>query len=125
MKTEKKRQHAIIILAAKDISDRSKLAHDDSIEGFESVLKNPNHGSFAARNPGKGKVVYIKRSQINGDNWVDSVHENSEVEDFLTRYLATTKNDLAILVSLSMRSSMLSKYENDFMEVIKSIKTVK
>ncbi|MEZ4871554.1 MAG: hypothetical protein R2827_04760 [Bdellovibrionales bacterium] len=49
----------------------------------------------------QSKIRYVKKYSLNGKEWVDSLHESSEVEGYYTRYVATVSGGLGILVTFS------------------------
>ena len=91
-----KSTQAIIILTAKERGPA------DTLQAYKAYLSNPKAipavGSGAPR---KSKVLHIKERNIAGHGWVDGMQLGSEVTDFYTRYLATIKGRLAIIITFS------------------------
>jgi hypothetical protein len=56
--------------------------------------------------------------------WVDGFHKSSEVPNYLTRYLATTKGRIAVLVTFSAHQLYYSKYSGDFLKAIGSLRVI-
>ena len=82
----------------RDYSDsKKKLAH----RWFRTVwaaFENKNNSKLA-RDSDLCEVVYTpKKYNINDHPWLDGLHLNSEIPGYYTRYLATIKDQLAILV---------------------------
>lgn len=61
---------------------------------------------------------------INQHTWVDGMHFASEIPNYYTRYLATTKDKIAILVTFSAHKAHYAKYSNDFFKAIESLRVV-
>jgi hypothetical protein len=74
--------------------------------------------------PYTSKVKVVKKRKISGVNWVDAIHLGSEVETYYTRYAATVKDSLGILVTFSAHKDHYGKYSNDFMKAVQSLKVI-
>ena len=46
---------------------------------------------------------------------MDGFHKSSEIQNYLTRYLATTKDRIAVLITFSAHTLYYSKYSQDFL----------
>lgn len=107
-------REAIIILTAKQVGPK------DSLNEYINYLKQPKRVPGA---PGPSEIrVQPKRVQISGHVWVDSIHLGSELPNFFTRYLATTKKNLAVLVTLSAHRTAYQKYSVGFSNLINSMR---
>ena len=60
--------------------------------------------------------------EINGQRWVDALHLASEIPGFYTRYLASVKEDLGVVVTFSVSQDMYNLYQPVFDKMIKSIR---
>lgn len=111
-----KKRDAIIILAAKLRGDQDSLdqylAHVKQIKAYTSVQGVPV----------KSQPKYAKTAEINAHGWVDSLHLDSEIPNFYTRYLATIKNDIGVLVTYSIQKNKYGQYVNDFEAMVKTLK---
>ena len=113
---ESKKREAIIILAAKLKGDI------DSLPQYLSYLKQPKvYVSVSGKNM-QSEPVYAKETMINSQPWIDSIHRDSEIPGFMTRYLATTKQDIAVLVTYSIVKNKYQDYLNDFENMVKTLK---
>lgn len=115
-KYSQKAKEAIIILTAKE------KGPTDSLQQYESYLKNKR---VIMSNTGKelpSHVYTVKQVQINGHPWVDGLHINSEIESYYSRYLATTKDQIAVLVTFSGHKEHYTKYSQDFFKAIQSLR---
>ena len=101
----------------------AKLKGDqDSLDKYQEYLAKPR--AFNAPN---GKSItsqskYAKVMQVNGHPWVDSIHMESEIPGFYTRYLATVKQDIGVLVTYSINKNKYQEYLTQFEDMVKSLK---
>ncbi len=117
-KFNKKAKEAIIILTAKEAGP------NDSLNYFYSYLKKTRTLPNRNQAPIMSKVIHVKRRRIVNHEWIDALHMSSEVESYYTRYLATIKEGLAILVTFSAHKRFYTKYSMEFLNAIKSLKVV-
>ena len=111
-------KEAIIVLTAKEAGPA------DSLAAYKAKLKTPRQvpnkkGSFV-----KSKIHSVTEKTLGGHRWVDGLHEGSEIASYYTRYLATVKDRLAILVSFSAHKAHYTKYSNDFLKSVNSLKVI-
>ncbi|WP_413558085.1 hypothetical protein [Bdellovibrio sp. HCB209] len=114
----KESKEAIIILTAKEVGPTDTFplyqAHLDS-----PISSNSKAGALTS------KVVYkSKQETINDQVWLDSLHMNSEVPNYFTRYLATIKDKIAILVTFSAHKQYYTKYSQDFFKAVMSLRVI-
>jgi hypothetical protein len=112
-----KAKEAIIILTAKEVGPTDTLAQ------YMAHLKEPR--SLPANKggpPTPSKVLHVQQRNINNHPWVDGLHLGSEVTTYYTRYLGTVKDRIAILVTFSAHRSHYTKYSNDFIRAIESLR---
>ncbi|MGE0616924.1 MAG: hypothetical protein AB7P04_14930, partial [Bacteriovoracia bacterium] len=111
-----KKRDAIIILAAKMKGDQ------DSVEAYLAYLKQPKVYTSLRGKTVKSEVRFAESKMINDHMWVDSLHLESEIPGFFTRYMATTKNDIGALVTYSINKDKYSLYVNDFDAMVKTLR---
>lgn len=111
-----KKRDAIIILAAKLRGDQ------DSIDQYLSHVKQVKSYTNIQGVPIKSQPKYAKTIEIQSHGWVDSLHLDSEIPNFYTRYLATIKNDIGVLVTYSIQKNKYAQYVNDFESMVKTLK---
>lgn len=114
----KKQKEAIIILTAKEVGPADTLANYTTY--LQSIKTLPGKNGV----PTKSKVINVQQRSINNQLWVDGMHEGSEVTAYFTRYMATIKDRIAILVTFSAHKEHFSKYSNDFRVAIDSLRVV-
>lgn len=115
-KFSKKSRPAAIILTAKEAGP------NDNLSMYERHLKMPKTNRKQPNR--KSKVYRVDRKNIASHTWVDALHYGSEIGSYFTRYLATTKGKLAIVVTFSGHKDHYSKYSTDFIKAIRSLKVV-
>lgn len=114
----KSTREAIIILTAKEVGPTDSFEIYRSHLNEQRVLTGKGAGS-------KSQVVYkAKDVKINGQNWIDGLQLGSEIPNYYTRYLATIKDRLAILVTLSAHRLHYTKYSQDFFKTIQSLRVI-
>ena len=121
-KLARKQKEAVIVMVAKEAGSLDTLNH------YQMFLRNPRD----VKQKGKGgviksKVVHVKQKILNGQPWVDGFHQESEVPKYFTRYVVTKCCDnspvkLGILMTLSAQKDHYTKYANDFLKVISSLR---
>lgn len=116
----KESKEAIIILTAKEVGPT------DSFPLYEAHLNSPiTLTSRSGGAVGASKIVYkSKNVQINDQTWIDSLHLGSEVPNYFTRYLATIKDKIAILVTFSAHKQYYTKYSQDFFKAVMSLRVI-
>jgi LPXTG-motif cell wall-anchored protein len=111
-------QQAIIILTAKEVGP------SDSLPQYESHLKAPRQIQSRTGQLITSEVLNVYVNKIAEQPWVDGFHKSSEVPNYLTRYLATTKEKIAVLITFSAHTLYYSKYANDFLKAISSLRVI-
>jgi len=111
-----KKKEAIIILAAKIQGDQ------DTLDQYLSYLKNPKTYTNSQGKQITSQVKYAQNKSIQDQPWADSLHVDSEIGGFYTRYLATVKDGIGILVTYSVNKNKYSDYSPMFEEMVKTLK---
>jgi len=109
-------QTAIIILTAKEVGPSDGLTQYQSYLKETKVIPNPNG------KPTRSELKGVKIRKINGQDWVDGLQLGSEIPTYYTRYLATTKDSIAVLVTFSAHKRFYTKFSNDFFNAILSLR---
>ena len=115
---KKKASEAMIILTAKQKGPPDSLAQYINYLKSPRTIKNPKGGNFTS------KVFHAKQRTINQHMWIDGFHHGSEVPVYYTRYLATVKGSLAVLVTYSAHKDHYKKYASDFAASINSLRVM-
>lgn len=117
--SSKESKEAIIILTAKE------MGPTDSISLYEGHLNTPITLNLKSGATSMSKIVYkAKNVQINDQMWVDGLHLGSEVNNYFTRYLATVKGRIAVLVTFSAHKQFYTKYSQDFFKAVMSLRVI-
>ncbi len=111
-------REAVIILTAKEVGP------SDSLPAYEQHLKTPRTIPSRTGQPIQSQIQKVESRMINQHTWIDGMHFASEVPNYYTRYLATTKDKIAILVTFSAHKAHYAKYSNDFFRAIESLRVV-
>jgi hypothetical protein len=109
-------KEAMIVLTAKEVGPMDDLGQ------YETYLKTPKNISDPTGKPLSSKVRQVKKTTINGLEWVDGMHLDSEVPFYYTRYLAAKKDRIAVLVTFSAHQRFFTKYSNDFFNAVNSLR---
>lgn len=113
---EGKKRDAIIVLAAKLKGDQ------DSLDQYLTYLKAAKTYTSVAGKPVKSEPKYAETKNLNGQAWVDALHLESEIPGFFTRYLATVKQDIGVLVTYSVNKAKYQQYLESFENMVKTLK---
>jgi len=110
------RSEAILIAV-----NKNKDEVDDHLPKYRAHLKIPRDMVDLAGVSSKSKVRYVKDTKIQGHPWIDALHLGSEIPGFFTRYLATSKEKIATLVTYSISESAFAKHSKTLDTAIKTL----
>jgi hypothetical protein len=113
---DQKKKEAMIVLAAK------LKGNQDSLDQYLTYLKAAKTFTSIQGKPVKSEPKYAKTVNLNGQPWVDALHLESEIPGFYTRYLATVKQDIGVLVTYSISKPKYQAYLDDFDTMVKTLK---
>jgi hypothetical protein len=113
---EQKKRDALIVFAAKFKGEQ------DSLIAYEAYLKAPKSYTSVQGKPIKSEPKFTKSTNLNNQAWIDSLHMESELPGFYTRYLATVKDDIAVLVTYSINKNRYAEYQDEFENMVKTMK---
>ncbi len=113
-----KTKEAIIILTAKEVGPT------DTLPAYLAHLQTPRTIAGRGGASSKSQVIHVKERIIGGQMWVDGMHLGSEVGPYFTRYLATIKDRISILITFSAHKQHYTKYSADFIKAVESLKVV-
>ncbi len=115
----KESKEAIIILTAKEVGPT------DSFQQYEDRLNSSFQVTGRSGTPTPSKPSYkAKKIQINGQTWIDGLHLSSEVPNYFTRYMATIKEKIAVLITFSAHRNFYAKYSQDFFKSVQSLRVI-
>jgi hypothetical protein len=109
-------KQAVIVMAAK------VAGAEDTIPNFVNYLKQPRRITTKVGTPMPSQVMYSQTRTLAGGTWVQAQHVSSEIQDYYTLYLATVKEQLAILVSFSAEKTNYAKFNPIFDRALKTLK---
>jgi hypothetical protein len=113
---ESKKREAMIVLAAKLKGDQ------DSLDQYLTYLKATKSFTTPQGRTMKSEPKYAKSVVLNGHSWVDALHLESEIPGFYTRYLATVKEDIGVLITYSINQAKYQEYLTAFDTMIATLK---
>jgi len=111
-------KEAIIIFTAKEVGTQ------DTLTQYEAYLKQPKVAVNKAGKSIPAKLRKIDRSRIKNHEWVDAMLTGSEIPNFTTRYLATVKSKVAVLITFTAHQRYFTKYSRDFFNAINSLEVI-
>lgn len=112
-------KEAVIILTAKE------KGPTDSFPIYTEHLSKPMTLALRTGGTTQSAVTMPPREEvINDHKWLDAIHTGSEVQNYYTRYLATIKDQIAILVTLSVHNKYYTKHRAHFMNTVKSLRVI-
>jgi hypothetical protein len=112
-------KEAVIILTAKE------KGPTDTFPIYETHVNSPINSISKAGAALTSTVKYKAQTiKINDQPWLDSLHGDSEVQNYLTRYVATIKDQIAILVTFSAHNKLYAKYSPNFDKTIRSLRVI-
>lgn len=109
-------KEAIIVLTAKEVGPT------DSFDAYTQHLSQPQTPP-TTKVPSKVMKPPVQ-AKINDQIWIDGLHLGSEVGNYYTRYMATIKDRISILVTLSAHQNFYTKYSSEFVKVIQSLRVL-
>ena len=112
-------KEAVIILTAKE------KGPTDSFPQYESHMNEPIQTMTRAGVAMTSAVKYKARNvKINDQPWLDGLHQDSEVQNYFTRYMATIKDQIAILVTFSAHNKIYAKHSANFEKTIQTLRVI-
>jgi hypothetical protein len=109
-------KEAVIVLAAK------VAGPEDNLNNFQAFLAQPKKITTKVGTPMPSQVMYSRQRMLANSQWVQAQHLGSEIQEYYTLYLATVKDQLAILVSFSSERNRYQVYNPIFDKAIKTLK---
>lgn len=112
-------KEAAIILLAKEVGPT------DTFALYEAHMNTSQAVQFKNGTTLNSRVIYkAQMNRYNNQPWIDGLHQDSEVKNYFTRYLATIKGPIAVLVTFSAHNRYYSKYSQAFINTIKSLQII-
>jgi hypothetical protein len=109
------RSEVILIVVVKPVD---KV--DDTLEKYDGILKSTKKMRDLLGTAYTSQVKYTARKMIKEHQWVDSLHYGSEIPGFFTRYVASTKEKIAGLITYSIAESVYAKWAEIMDKLINS-----
>ena len=99
------RHEAILVIVTKAVDPK-----DDTLDKYKSYLKDPKKMRDLLGNSYTSEVKYVREKKIRDHVWVDSLQIGAEVPGFFSRYLASTKDQIAAMISYHVAESVFPKW---------------
>lgn len=109
------RNEALVVIVTKAANP-----NDDSLAKYEEYLKNPKQMRDLVGNTYTTQIKYTKQKQIRDQMWVDSLQIGSEVPGFISRYVASIKEQVAALISYHVAETAFPKWAETLDKMIES-----
>ena len=122
-KLQKKKVEALITSTAKIAGPY------DTLDQYLDYLQQPKTWSNIKKEQFTSQRIKAERVFINKFPWVDSIHKNSEIKSYISRYVGTvcckdSSSQLGILIVLSAHQTHYKKYSADFIRTVNSLKVM-
>lgn len=113
-----KQKGAIAVMAMKE-----RKAGMDSLEAYEAHLAKPQplNGNPAASSISTIRIA-PRRIMLGANEWLESLHCGSELENFCTYYLGAVTSHVGILITMSYRENEEAAYRADLTEMMKTVR---
>jgi len=115
---EAERTESLILVFAAPMSEWDSLSNYENYLNQSKVVLDEND------KPINSKVTFVRRRNVNGVDWIDSLQQNSELVGFWTRYVATVQKPLAILVTYVVSNQKYADLTPSFERMVASLKPV-
>ena len=105
----------IIVITAK----KSKVGVN--LRWFKNKLSTSKTSTWNGKKM-NSTVLTVEETTLKGHKWILSTHTDGELPNSITKYLASVKNGLSILVSFTAHNQDYPKLANKFNKAISSVK---
>lgn len=115
------KQEALVMAIASLATDWDKVEnYEEYLKASKPIIGDNNEVLM------NSEVSYARKRNINGHIWVDSLHHNSELPGFWSRYTVTInetpKTKLAILVTYVVSDERRAQFAPQFERMVSSLK---
>jgi hypothetical protein len=90
----------------------------DNLAAYEEHLRQPNLNG----NGPKPTLRSVQRRTLGGYDWVEAVHDSSELRNYLTIYLATVTSQVGVLATFSFHRDYEQAVRCDIDQMMSSLK---
>lgn len=110
-----RRNDAMIVLIGK------ARGPSDTWEKYEEHLKAP----IKTKSGGMSKLQSIKNVEFGGQKWIDAMHGDAEMPNYFTRYLATIKDDIGVVLTYSVHKNKFDQYSKQLEDMVRTMRIVR
>lgn len=112
-------KEAFLVLTAKNVGP------EDNLNNFQKTLSKTRVIQTSDGKTVSSKVNFTKKANYRGHEWIQALHQNSEILDYNTYYMSTVYENLAITISLSLYNQTQKKYSDIVPKIFSSIQLKK
>ncbi len=109
------RSEVILVVVTKAVN-----AVDDTWEKYQVVLNTPREMRDPLGKAYKSQIRYVRKREIKTWPWIDSLQLGPEIPGWYTRYVASMKEKIAVLITYSIAESTYAKWSPIMDSVIES-----
>ena len=103
---------ATVIIALK------RRGPEDNLVAYEDHLRQPNLNGIGP----KPTLRSVQRRKLGGYEWVEGIHDSSEVPNYVTVYLATVTSQVGMLATFSFHHDYQQVVQRDTDQMMSSLK---
>lgn len=112
-------KEAVIVFTAKEMGPTDNTTiYEQTISTARTVMDK------TGRAIPSNVVAKATQTKINDHTWIDGMQKGSEIPNYFTRYLATVKERVAILITFSAHADYFARYSSDFFRAVKSLTVI-
>lgn len=115
-KTDDRKEKTILIWTAK------AKGPQDTFNKYLDHLKSPIKRNFEKNKPVASVPQYTRITNIEGRQWIDSLHWESEMPGFYTRYLASVGDKISVLITFSATKNNFDKANIEVQPALEKMK---
>src|SRR4029077_5791713 len=97
---------------------RKQRGPEDNLEAYEGHLRMPKTRPDGTQS----RIRIVRRRPLAGYEWVEGVHEGSEVPNYITYYLATATSRVGVLATFSFHRDYEQKGRLEMEVMMSSLK---
>ena len=113
----KEKANSAILVATSKV--RGRL---DNFEEYATHLRKTKMAEDRSGKQTRSKVLRVGRRRIGRYEWVEAIHDGSEVPNYRTYYYATVTSHLGVLVTLSAHEKHRAVFEPQFKHMIRTLR---
>jgi hypothetical protein len=109
---------AALIISAKEAGPETTLS------SLEQQLRQPKSRVGKKGLAKTSRLLFIKQTVFNGQTWIEANHSDSEIDGFVTEYLATINQGLVVLVTLNYEATRHGPFRTISQQIRHSLRLI-